>query len=114
MKLPSLEIPSFKRGRSKDSAVVGLELEAGSIAAAEVRSNGSAQLSAAATAQLPPEAFRDGEVTDSDAVAEALRTLFSEHKLSKRVRLGIANQRVVVRTLRLPAIDDPNELSAAV
>ena len=25
----------------------------------------------------------------------------------KRVRLGIANQRVVVRTLRLPAIDDP-------
>ena len=30
------------------------------------------------------------------------------------MRLGIANQRVVVRTLRLPAIEDPNELAAAV
>lgn len=114
MKLPSLEIPSFKRNRSKDAAVVGLELETGSIAAVEVHSNGSAHLSAAATTPLPPEAFRDGEVTDADAVTEALRTLFSENKLCKRVRLGIANQRVVVRTLRLPAIDDPNELSAAV
>ncbi len=30
------------------------------------------------------------------------------------MRLGIANQRVVVRTMRLPAIDDPDELDAAV
>jgi type IV pilus assembly protein PilM len=114
MKLPSLEIPSLKRNRSNGTAVVGLEIEAGSVAAAEVRSNGSVQLAAAATAPLPPDAFRDGEVADPEAVAETLRSLFSEHKLSKQVRLGIANQRVVVRTLRLPAIDDPNELAAAV
>jgi type IV pilus assembly protein PilM len=114
MKIPSLEIPSFKRSRSKGPAVVGLEIEAGSAAAVEVRSNGSVQLAAAAAAPLPPEAFRDGEVTDGAAVAEVLRDLFAEHKLCKRVRLGIANQRVVVRTLRLPAIDDPNELAAAV
>ena len=36
------------------------------------------------------------------------------HGLSRRVRLGIANQRVVVRTLRLPAIESPEELDAAV
>lgn len=114
MKLPSLEIPSLKRDRSKGSAVVGLELEAGSAAAAEVHSNGSAQLTAAATAPLPPEAFRDGEVVDTEAVAETLRALFAEHKLAKQVRLGIANQRVVVRTLRLPMIDDLNELASAV
>lgn len=114
MKLPSLEIPSLKRNRAKGTAVVGLEIEAGSVAAAEVRSNGSVQLAAAATAPLPPDAFQDGEVVDQEAVAETLRSLFSEHKLSKQVRLGIANQRVVVRTLRLPAIDDPNELASAV
>jgi type IV pilus assembly protein PilM len=114
MKLPSLEIPSLKRNRSKGTAVVGLEIEAGSVAAAEVRSDGSVQPAAAATAPLPVEAFRDGEVVDPEAVTEALRALFSEHKLSKQVRLGIANQRVVVRTLRLPAIDDPNELASAV
>jgi type IV pilus assembly protein PilM len=112
--MPSFSLPSLKMGGSKDSAIVGLEIEAGSIGAAEVRSNGSVTLEAAATAPLPPEAFRDGEVADSDTVAETLRSLFAEHKLSKRVRLGIANQRVVVRTLRLPAIDDPGELAAAV
>lgn len=109
-----MNLPSLKKKSAKDASVVGLEIEAGSVAAAEVRSNGSARLTGAGTAPLPPEAFRDGEVADPTSVAEALRGLFAEHKLGKRVRLGIANQRVVVRTLRLPAIDDPNELSAAV
>jgi type IV pilus assembly protein PilM len=43
-----------------------------------------------------------------------LKELFSANKLSKRVRLGVGNQRIVVRTLRLPAIEDPKELDAAV
>ncbi len=116
MKLPSLQInlPSLKGGRTKASALVGLEIESGSIAAAEVHRNGGAQLTASGSVSLAPEAFHDGEVVDADTVASALRDLFGEHKLGKRVRLGIANQRVVVRTLRLPAIEDPDELSAAV
>ena len=69
---------------------------------------------ATAIAPLAPEVFHDGEVADPAALAEVLRALFAEHKLSRRVRLGIANQWVVVRTLRLPVIDDPNELDAAV
>lgn len=107
-------ISSLKKNRNKETALTGLEIEAGSIGAAEVHVNGEARVTATATQSLPPEAFHDGEVTDPDTVAEALRDLFATHKLSKKVRLGIANQRVVVRTLRLPAIDDPNELSAAV
>ena len=51
---------------------------------------------------------------DADLLSSALKELFSEHKLGKRVRLGIGNQRVVVRTLRLPAIEDPKEMDAAV
>jgi type IV pilus assembly protein PilM len=104
----------FQKSNKKGSAQVGLEIESGSIAAAEVAVNGTAQVTAAASAPLPAEAFRDGEVADPGIVSEALASLFSEHKLSKQVRLGIANQRVVVRTLRLPAIEDPDELAAAV
>ncbi len=98
----------------RDKSVVGLEIEAGSIAAAQVRAGGSHELTKTAIGALPDGAFHDGEVVDTDAVAESLRAMFAEHKLSKRVRLGISNQRVVVRTMRLPAIDDPNELDAAV
>jgi type IV pilus assembly protein PilM len=100
--------------RKKENTLVGLEIEAGSVAAAEVRENGAAELVATAIAPLPPQAFQDGEVADPAALTEALRSLFEENGLSRRVRLGIANQRVVVRTLRLPAIDDPKELDAAV
>jgi type IV pilus assembly protein PilM len=108
--LPRLELPSLK----KDDDIVGLTLDAASAAVVEVRANGGPRLSAAATASLPAGAFHDGEVVDADAVAATLRELFSTHGLSRRVRLGIANQRVVVRTMRLPAIDDPDQLATAI
>ena len=114
-KMPSgLKLPSLSRKGGGDSGVVGLELEAGSVAAAEVQVNGSARLGGWATAPLAPEAFHDGEVTDPESVAQVLRDLFAENGLGKKVRLGIANQRVVVRNLRLPAIENPEELAAAV
>jgi len=100
--------------KKKTGAVVGLDIEAGSVAATEVQVNGSAQVSVAAIEPLAPGAFGEGEVIDADSVAEALKSLFSRHKLSKRVRLGVGNQRVVVRTMRLPAIEDPKELGAAI
>jgi type IV pilus assembly protein PilM len=99
--------------QKRSGGVVGLDIEAGSVAAAEIRSNGTGEVVAGAV-PLPPGAFHEGEVTDPDGVAEALKSLFAEHKLSKRVRIGVGNQRVVVRTLRLPAIEDPKELDAAV
>jgi type IV pilus assembly protein PilM len=101
------------RKKTKTGGVAGLDIEAGSIAAAEIGSNGAAQVRAGAIQPLAPGAFHEGEVTDPDSVAEALKALFAEHKLSKRVRLGVGNQRVVVRTLRLPAIEDPEELATA-
>jgi type IV pilus assembly protein PilM len=107
--------PTLKKLRGgNEGGLVGLELETDSISAVEVHTNGSAQLVACAIGPLPPGAVDDGEVADHDAVAAGLRSLFSTHKLSRRVRLGIANQRVVVRTLRLPAIEDPKELASAV
>lgn len=110
-----LRTPSFQLTRSKKTTnVVGLDIEAGSIAATELQVNGGVAVKAAAVAPLPPGAFGEGEVGDPDALAAGLKELFSAHKLSKQVRLGVGNQRIVVRTLRLPAIEDPKQLDAAV
>jgi type IV pilus assembly protein PilM len=99
---------------TKNKAIVGLDIEAGSIAATEVRVNGRPQLAGFATMPLESGIFREGEVADVDGLGDALKQLFSEHKLPKNVRLGIANQRVAVRTLRLPVIEDKDELDTAV
>jgi type IV pilus assembly protein PilM len=100
--------------KKKLSAVVGLDIEADSVAAAEVRRNGGAPVAGAAVEPLAPGAFHEGEIVDPDRLVEALKELFGKHKLAKDVRLGIGNQRVIVRTLRLPAIEDPKQMDAAV
>ncbi len=103
----------FKRKRASNTSVVGLELDPGHVAAAAVHVNGSLTLERGAVAHLRPGVLRDGDVTDQAALADVLRTLFEEHDLPKRVRLGIANQRIVVRTLDVPVIDDEKALLAS-
>ncbi len=100
--------------KKKTGGIVGLDIEAGSIAAAEVQVNGSERLVASAVEPLAAGAFHEGEVADGELLADSLKAMFAAHKLPKEVRLGVANQRVVVRTVRLPAIEDPKELDAAV
>jgi type IV pilus assembly protein PilM len=100
--------------KTKNGPVVGLDIEAGSIAATEVRVNGAIEVVGSAIGPLEPGAFQEGEVLDADILADALKSLFSKNKLAKQVRLGIGNQRLVVRTLRLPAIEDPKEMDAAI
>jgi type IV pilus assembly protein PilM len=98
----------------KTNSVVGLDIETGSIAATEIGANGSGAVARTAISPLNPGVFNEGEVQDSDALSEALRAHFSEHRLGKTVRLGIANQRVVVRTMQLPLIEDKVELDTAI
>jgi type IV pilus assembly protein PilM len=109
--LPSRGAP--KRGRSRRS-VVGLDIEAGAVSAAQVKLDGGIVVQQAAHVALEPGVVRDGEVVDADALAAALRTLFRDHGFDKRVRIGVANQRIVVRVLELPVILDAKELEAAV
>jgi type IV pilus assembly protein PilM len=104
----------FKRRRAAADLVVGLDLDPSHIAAAEVSLNGSISVSRGAVAPLRPGVLRDGEVADPAALAEALRGFFEEHELPRRVRLGVANQRIVVRTLDLPPLGDDKALAAAV
>lgn len=98
----------------KHTNVVGLDIEAGSVAATEVSVNGTVEVVGHAVAPLPHGAFRDGEIVDPEALGETFKQLFTENKLSRDVRLGIASQRVAVRRLRLPLIESDEELETAI
>jgi type IV pilus assembly protein PilM len=63
---------------------------------------------------LPPGLVTDGEVTDAAALAEQLRTLATEHRLPRDVRVGLAHARLVVRTIEVPASLEGAELDATV
>ena len=119
MQLPSrIPTPSIKLnmkiGRRAGADIVGLDIQPGFVAAVKARINGSILVEHAAATTLPADVVRDGEVMDQDVLSEALRELFGESKLNKRVRVGVANQRTVLRTLELPPVSDPKELAAAV
>lgn len=103
---------TLKRTNSRN--VVGLDIEPGYIAAVETDSSPEATVEHAAAAAIDPGIVREGEVADVEALADSLRDLFDDNKLPRRVRLGVANQRIVVRTINLPPIIDPKELAAAV
>ena len=98
----------------KPPSIVGLDIEAASIAATEVRANGSQAVTRTAIVPLNPGVVNEGEVIDAGALSASLKRLFSEHRLAKAVRVGIANQRVVVRTMQLPLIEDADEIDTAV
>jgi type IV pilus assembly protein PilM len=99
--------------RKNPRTVVGLDIEPSHIAAAEATVNGRVTVLRAAVSPLAPGIVRDGEVTDVEALAAALKSFFSAHKLGKRVRLGVANQRIVVRTIDMPPLVG-KDLEAAV
>jgi type IV pilus assembly protein PilM len=98
----------------KPKSLVGLDIETGSIAATEVRVNGSTEVVGGGVMPLGSGVFREGEVADPDALGQAIKELFAREKLPREVRVGIANQRVAVRSMRLPAIDDRDELETAI
>ncbi len=101
--------------RSRNRSLIGLEIEPGAVSAARVAVNGTVAVEHAASVALEPHVVRDGEVADPEALAEAIRRLWAQNKgLGKQVRVGVANARIVVRTMDLPPIEDDKELAAAV
>jgi type IV pilus assembly protein PilM len=100
--------------KPKTRSIVGLDIEPGFVAAAEFTNGGSPRLVKAATAGLGPGLFHEGEVVDVEGLSDKLRAFFREHELPKRVRLGVASQKIAVRVIELPAIDNEQELEAAV
>jgi type IV pilus assembly protein PilM len=99
----------------RTKSLVGLDIDPSGITAAEVRVNGRLSIERAAVAPLEAGVVRDGEITDTEGLAETLRGLYRENRgLGKNVRVGVANQKIVVRVIELPPIIDEKELDAAV
>ncbi len=109
---PNLSLPLGRR--KSGAALVGLDIQPGYVAAVQADVNGSIVIRHAAGAALAPDTIREGEVLDESLLSETLRQIFKDEQLGKRVRIGIANQRTVLRVLELPPVTDRKELAAAV
>jgi type IV pilus assembly protein PilM len=110
-KEPKIKAP---RGGGK-GRIVGLKIGASQLAAARVANNGSAELQQVARERLGPGIVVGGELRDPDALSEALKDFFTKHKLPKKgVRLGIANNRIGVRTFEIAGITDQKQLANAI
>jgi type IV pilus assembly protein PilM len=83
---------------------VGLDIGTSGVRAAEMSfGRGLPTLTRFGQIALPDGAVRDGEVVDATAVASAIRQLWRSAKFStKKVVLGVANQKVIVRQVDLP------------
>jgi type IV pilus assembly protein PilM len=93
---------------------VGLDIGTTAVRAAELSiGRGGTTLEQFGQVALPLGAVSDGEVIDRAAVTAAIKSLWSQTRFStKRVVLGVANQKVVVRQVDLPWME-PAELRQA-
>lgn len=88
-------------------SVVGLEITSRRLLAVEVEGATGKQptLVRAHQFELPPEAARDSEVNEPAEISQALRLFWREAGFrSKRVVLGVGNQRVLVRDHTVPVM----------
>jgi type IV pilus assembly protein PilM len=112
----SLPTPNLKLNlaRRSGAGVVGLDIQPGFVGAVQARVNGAIVAEHIAGLPLASDTVREGEVVDEAALSGVLHELFGSERLGKRVRVGVANQRTVMRTLELPPMTDRKELAAAV
>ncbi|MEP6909985.1 MAG: type IV pilus assembly protein PilM [Actinomycetota bacterium] len=105
-----------KRARpTKHKKLVGLKVGASQLAAARVVNNGSSELVQVARQGLDPGIIVAGELREPEALVEALRVFFKANNLPKQaVRLGIASNRIGVRTFDIADISDPKQLENAI
>jgi type IV pilus assembly protein PilM len=102
---------SLSLRKNSSGGTVGLDIDGRYLAAAQVESG---RVVRGASLELPEGLVRDGEVVDRDGLAEALKNFVAEAGLPKSVRLGVANQQIVVRVVELPRIEDEKQRDAAV
>ena len=102
-------------GMAKSSARVGIDLEQSSIAGVQVKGAGQGySLTHVSVRALPEGLVFEGEVVDVNGLAAELKTFWKESGFTgKRFSLGVANQKIVVRTMEFPIID-ARELRAAI
>ncbi len=101
---------------SRGRKVVGLKIGASQIAAAVVADGGAGpELVQLARRPIESGIVVDGEIRDAEALTAALKALFDENKLPRKdVRIGLASNRIGVRTLDIVGIDDEARFDNAV
>jgi type IV pilus assembly protein PilM len=90
---------------------VGLDIDGSFVAAVQMADG---KIERARSAELEPGLVDDGEVADADRLSDALKDFFGREGLPRNVRLGVANQKIVVRHLEMPRLTDKAERDAAV
>ena len=107
--------PRAGRGGKHPKRLVGLKIGASQLAAATVSNNGHAEVLQLARGPLDAGIVSNGELREPELLADALKEFFKVNKLPKRgVRLGIATNRIGVRTLEIPGIQDAKQLANAI
>jgi type IV pilus assembly protein PilM len=102
---------AFSLRKNSERGSIGLDIDGRYLAAAQVHGG---RLTRCASQNLPDGLVRDGEVTDPQALAQHLKSFASAAGLPRNVRLGVANQQIVVRVIELPRIEDDRQRDAAV
>jgi type IV pilus assembly protein PilM len=102
---------AFSLRKSSERGTVGLDIDGRYIAAAQVDDG---RVTRGASLDLPPGLLRDGEVTDPHELGQHIKGFASEAGLPKGVRIGVANQQIVVRVIELPQIEDERQRDQAV
>jgi type IV pilus assembly protein PilM len=102
---------AFSLGRRTS---VGLDIGSTAVRVAELSGSREAYvLKSFGQSALPQGAVVDGEIRDAGAVSEAIAQLWKRTKLSKKhAVIGLANQRVVVRQVDFPYLEE-NEFRQA-
>jgi type IV pilus assembly protein PilM len=91
------------------SVQIGLDIGSAAVRAVQVRSarRGPASLQRIGQVPLPSGAVRDGEIFEQEPVVMALRTLWQTFGFrGRKVRVGVANQQVIVRQLDVPYLPE--------
>ncbi len=93
---------------------MGIDIGSRTITVAELKGGrGRASITNFGGLELPGESVREGEVLDVPGTAAAIRELMGSAGIKmKKVWLGVANQRVVVRQVDLPWVEE-KELKAS-
>jgi type IV pilus assembly protein PilM len=103
--------PSLGGGKK----IVGLKIGASHLAAARVANGAAPELVQIAHMELEPGIVVGGELREPDALSEALKIFFRKNKLPRQgVRLGIASNRIGVRTFDVAGVEDEKQLHNAV
>lgn len=102
---------AFSLRKSSERGTVGLDIDGRYLAAAQIE-NG--RMVRGASLDLPDGLVRDGEVSDPAALGQQIKQFAATAGLPKNVRIGVANQQIVVRVVELPRIEDDKQRDQAV